>query len=305
MITVLGSINVDLVIEVTRLPHPGETSLGLAYDVMSGGKGANQALAAHRAGAKVLLVGAVGRDAFADPALATLREEGLDLSHVRRSLAFRTGLASVAVDAKGQNQIAVAAGANHEVTVNDLPEGSIDRWKTLLLQMEIQVEEVEKAITLAHQAGGRVFLNLAPALPLSESLLDAVEILILNESEAVALAHSFALSASDAKSLAKGLADRRGRAVVVTAGEQGAFLAQPSARTLHVAAPQVAVFDTLGAGDAFVGAFAAALDIGMPQMEACKRGVAAGSLACTKAGAQAAMPRQAEIEALATQLVIS
>lgn len=305
MITVLGSINVDLVIEVPRLPDQGETALGLTYDIQPGGKGANQALAAHRAGAKTVLVGAVGRDEFAETALATLRDEGMELTHIRRSLGFRTGLASVAIDARGHNQIVVAAGANHEVTADDLPEGAADRWKMLLLQMEIPSGEVERAISLAYQAGGRVLLNLAPAVPISEPALDAVEVLIVNAPEARTLARFFALSGGTPQALAKAIAERRGRAVVVTAGEEGAFLAQPAARTLHFEAPQVAVFDTLGAGDAFVGAFAAALDAGMPQMEACRRGVAAGSLACTRAGAQAAMPRLADIEALAAQIAIS
>lgn len=305
MITVLGSINVDIIIEAPRLPQPGETVVGLAYDLMPGGKGANQALAAHRAGARTMLVGAVGRDAFADTALVTLREEGIDLTHVQRSMGFRTGLASVTVDPRGNNQVVVASGANYEVSASNLPEGSVDRWKMLLLQMEIQAGEVEKAVSLCHQAGGRTILNLAPALPISEPTLDAVEVLIVNEIEAVALAHSFALAGSNPQALAKALAERRGRAVVVTAGEKGAYLAQPGTRVLHFAAPNVSVFDTLGAGDAFVGAFAAALDAGMPLIEACRRGVAAGSLACTKAGAQAAMPRMPEIEAMAVQLVIS
>lgn len=279
--------------------------LGLAYDMMPGGKGANQALAAHRAGARVLLVGAVGRDAFADAALVALREDALDLTHIRRSLAFRTGVAMVAVDKLGQNQVVVASGANHEVTVNDLPEDAIDRWKTVVLQMEIPSIEVERAIGLANQAGARSILNLAPALPIAEPALDAVELLIVNEVEAATLARAFALTGSEPKALARAIAERRGRAVVVTAGDQGAYLAQPGTRVLHFAAPDVVVFDTLGAGDAFVGALAAALDSGMPQMEACRRGVAAGSLACTRAGAQSAMPHQAEIEALAAQLVIS
>lgn len=305
MITVLGSINVDVIVEVSRLPQTGETAIGLTYDLMPGGKGANQALAAHRAGAKVMLVGAVGRDAFADAALATLKEEGLDLTHVRRSLGFRTGLANVAVDPRGHNQIVVAAGANHEVVAADLPEDSTDRWKLLLLQMEIPAIEVERAVAKSHQAGGRVILNLAPALPISEPTLDAVDVLVVNEHEAATLAQSFALQGRDAQLLAKALAERRGRVVIVTAGERGAYMAQPGTRTLHFAAPPVAVFDTLGAGDAFVGAFAAALDAGMPQLEACRRGVAAGSLACTRAGAQAALPRAADIEAMAAQLVVS
>lgn len=299
MITVFGSINIDVSTRVPRLPAAGETVMGSAYHLAPGGKGANQALAARRAGARVRLVGAVGRDAFADPALELLREASVDLTSVRRTIDAPTGLAMIAVDAAGENAIVVAPGANATVTAAHIPEDALDGWSFLAVQMELPVPEVEAAISRAYAAGARVLLNLAPAARIAESVLDAVSVLVLNESEARTLAAGFALSATNARQLAGAIAERRGGPVVVTAGPDGAYVGTGRLAVEHIAGPKVAVVDTTGAGDALVGALAAGLDIGMPLSTAVRRGVIAGALACMRPGAQPAMPLAADIDALA------
>lgn len=297
MITVFGSINLDISTRVDRLPGKGETVLGDGYRLAPGGKGANQALAAMRAGARVRLVGAVGRDAFAEPALELLREAGMDLGAVRRSVQAPTGLALIAVDARGENQIVVAPGANAEVSADDLTEAMLERSSLLVAQMELRPSEVVQAIAKARAAGVRVVLNLAPAAQISESALDAVHLLVLNEIEARTLGRGFALSGANARQLAGAIAERRQGPVVLTAGAEGAYLATSRYAIEQVAAPEANVVDTTGAGDALVGVLAAAVDVGAPLLDAVRRGVVAGALACAKLGAQTALPTAAEIEA--------
>jgi ribokinase len=301
VIVVFGSINIDLVTRVERLPAPGETVLGASFALSPGGKGANQALAARRAGAEVALVGAVGRDPFAAPALDLLAKGGVDIGGVRRSTGAPTGLAAIAVDAHGANQIVVAAGANAEAEAAWLPDALIGPATTLLVQMELPAAEVAQAIAHAKARGARVVLNLAPAAMLPEAVLDGVDLLVLNTGEARALAHAFALHVDAAPDLARELGRRRGAAVVVTAGADGAYFADDAALA-HQPAPAVDVVDSTGAGDAFSGVAAAALDAGLPLAEAVRRGVAAGALACRHAGAQPSLPSADLIERLAATL---
>jgi ribokinase len=296
VITLFGSICLDVSTRADTLPKPGETVIGDAYLLSPGGKGANQALAAHRAGARVRLLCAVGRDAFADAALATLRESGVDLSRVRRSTIAPTGLASIVVDQKGENQIVVAPGANSEMSADDLTAEDLDRWTLLVLQMELRPSETMAAISKARAADARVLFNFAPVRPLQESALDAVHILVLNASEGREIARRYALSASETRFLAGAIAERRGGAVVVTDGAAGAYVAESRLRVTHVPSPKVNVLDTTGAGDAFVGYLAAGIDLGMPLVEAARRAAVAGALACTAMGAQSAIPTGAEVD---------
>lgn len=297
MITLFGSISLDVSTRAETLPRPGETVIGDAYLLSPGGKGANQALAAHRAGAKVRFLAAVGRDAFADAALATLREAGVDLSRVRRSTIAPTGLASIVVDHKGENQIVVAPGANSEMSADDIQSEDLDRWTLLLLQMELRPTETVAAIGKARAAESRILLNFAPARALPESALDAVHILVVNTAEAREIARRYALSASETRFLAGAIAERRGGPVVLTDGSAGAYVAESRVRVTHVPAPSVKAVDTTGAGDAFVGFLAAGVDVGMPLAEAARRAVVAGALACTAMGAQTAVPTAADVEA--------
>lgn len=296
MITVFGSLNVDLVTPVERLPSAGETVMGPNYALHPGGKGANQALAARRAGADVVLVGAVGHDGFAEIALSLLAEAGVDLSRIER-VAAPTGAAFIAVDADGANQIVVAAGANAAAraeAIGKLPPGERN---ILLLQREVPEAECIAAARLTSQAGGRVVLNLAPAGAPDPALLACLDILVVNEHEALVLAQALGWLEREPDAIARRVDAERGIACVVTLGGEGVVGWHGGVRR-RLPAPSVTVVDTVAAGDSFVGAFAAALDAGYGFSGALQRGLAAGSLACTKAGAQPSVPRQAEIEEL-------
>jgi ribokinase len=296
MIIVFGSINLDLITRVERIPGPGETTLGGDYATSPGGKGANQALAACRAGAKVAMVGAVGKDPFAAEALALLKADGVDLS-ATAEVAAPTGAAFIAVDSRGENAIVVASGANRLAKAAQLEKLTIGSGDILVLQRETPPAEVEAAALYARTQGARVILNLAPAGAPTEKLLAALDALILNEHEALTLADALQIAAREPEEVAAHLDRARGLAMIVTLGPAGAVAYAKGVR-YAAPAPPVAVVDTTGAGDTFVGAFAAALDRGLSFEAAMNRGLVAGSLACTKPGAQPSMPYAAEIEAL-------
>ena len=299
MIIVFGSINIDLVTRVERIPAPGETVLGPSYAVVPGGKGANQALAARRAGAQVALAGAVGADGFAQTALALLLADGVNLSAVARTDA-PTGAAFITVDARAENTVVVASGANALARAAQLSGLPMGRGDTLLLQREVPDAEGEAAALTARACGARVLLNLAPAGAISEGYLRALDVLVMNEHEAQAIADAFDLGLHDPAAIAKAVDARFGITAIVTLGAAGA--AGWSGGVLHrVPASKVQVVDTTAAGDAFVGAFAAALDRGADWRLAMQDGVVAGGLACTVAGAQTSLPWRTAIEAAAAQ----
>jgi ribokinase len=300
MIVVFGSLNADLTARVERFPRPGETVAGLSFAVVAGGKGANQALAARRAGAAVKMVGAVGNDAFAATAVSGLSHAGVDLGGVRR-IDGPTGIAVIVVDARGQNSIVVVPGANGSVAEPDLIDAALRPDTTLVLQLEVPLAAVSGAVHRARARGARVVLNAAPAIDLPATLLSVIDVLIVNEHEAEALAATSAVPSSP-ESFAAAVRQRFGCAVVVTLGARGALAAVGGARLLRAAAPPVDVVDTTGAGDALVGALAAALDRGASWPRALAEGVAAGSLACGAAGAQAALPTAEAIDRLAATL---
>jgi ribokinase len=293
MIVVFGSINIDLVTRA-KIPAPGETTLGGDYVAVPGGKGANQALAARRAGAKVALVGACGADSFAGAALALINAEGVDLG-ATRTVARPTGTAFIVVDPSGENAIVVAAGANAAASAEQLEGLPFGKGDLLLLQREVPEAEVEAAALLAKKRGAQVMLNLAPAGVPSGALLGALDYLCVNEHEAATLGRALAIDANEPEAIGATLAHRFGFAVIVTSGPAGAVGFMGGER-VFAPAPKVIAVDTTGAGDTFVGAFAAARDRGLSFAEAMRRGVAAGSLACAKPGAQTSMPTAAEIE---------
>ncbi|WP_428673039.1 ribokinase [Roseibium sp.] len=299
MIFVFGSINLDMVVALPRLPKAGETVSGPDHQTFPGGKGANQALAARRAGAEVSLTGAVGRDAFAELALANLRAAGVDLQGVR-VLDGATGLALIGIDPKGENQIIVASGANIRVEADWL-EGRVTSGSTLMLQGEAPLREIRKAMGIAGQTGASVFWNPAP-VPQDDLMdcLDRTNTLVVNEGEAAYIAGKLGMPGEPDKFARDGAAS--GRAVIVTLGSRG-IVAAKGEGLFRFAAPQVTAVDTTGAGDAFCGALAAALDLGRPFDRALKEGMAAGALACTVTGAQSSAPDKAEIARLADQIV--
>jgi ribokinase len=296
MIVVFGSLNVDLVTPVERLPGAGETVMGPGYALHPGGKGANQALAARRAGADVTLVGAVGCDGFAEIALGLLAEDGVDLSRVAHTEA-PTGAAFIAVDAGGANQIVVAAGANAQAKADAVAGLRPGEGDLLLLQREVPEIECLFAAQAMRTGGGRVILNLAPAGEPAPELLALTDILIVNEHEALILAGSLGWSETEPDAIAQRIDGERGIACIVTLGAAGAVGWHGGVRR-RLEAPAVEAVDTVAAGDSFVGAFAAALQSGFGFSGALQRGLAAGSLACTVAGAQPSVPRREAIEAL-------
>jgi ribokinase len=290
MIVVFGSINIDLVFVLDALPRSGETVLGPSYSVVAGGKGANQALAAARDGARVALVGAVGDDVFAGPALAELTAAGVDLTRLAR-VAAPTGCAAIAVDAAGANQIIVASGANLDARADLVPDDWLGRGTTLVVQREVPMPELATLLPRARARGCKVVLNLAPAGPVPAEALAAVDVLVANEGEAGALARERSLAA-DPAALARAL----GCAVVVTRGAEGA-VAAGGGMVLRIASLKIAAVDTTAAGDCFVGVLAAALDRGATLGPALHRASVAAALACTKAGAQPSLPTRAAIDA--------
>lgn len=296
MIVVFGSINLDLVARVARLPRAGETVTGDALAVLPGGKGANQALAARRAGAAVAMAGAAGSDVFAAMALAELVAAGVDLDAVAH-VEGPTGVALIHVDAQGENSITVIPGANARADPTAIPDATLGSGTTVLLQLEVPIPAVTALATRARRHGAWVVLNAAPAHALPPALLASLHVLIVNELEAAALGRTLG-TATTPEGFADAVHRRHRCATIVTLGAAGA-LAAADGHLLHVPAPQIGVVDTTGAGDAFTGALAAALDRGAAWPRALAEAVAAGSLACLAAGAQPALPPAAAIGRLA------
>ena len=299
MITVLGSINIDLTFKLARLPQPGETMLTPSCTEAVGGKGANQAVAAARDGGAVRFVGCVGNDAFGERARQALAGDGVDIAGLATATA-PTGLASIWVDGDGRNMIAVASGANGHARAAALEPQVLGPGEIVVLQMEVPPVEVEAAIARARTAGATLIMNLAPALPLSRQALSCIDILVVNEHEAAALCaeHGPAggADASAPEAQLRALADMVRGSVIITLGEAGAIAADDRA-LWRIGALPVAAVDTTGAGDCFVGVLAAGLARGLPLPDAMRRGVVAASLACTVIGAQPSFPTSDRLEA--------
>ena len=296
-VTVLGSLNMDISVTVPRLPGPGATSLGSAARFTPGGKGANQAVAAARLGAAVHMVGCVGDDDFGRRLLAALRTEGIDADAVRTVASVPTGLAMIAVDEAGENLIIVAPGANHQVGPADVDKAAPNEGGILVISAEIPAPAVTRALARP----GPKILNLAPAPENAAELVAAVgehlDWLVVNESEAAAVLGHPVSGLASAKMAATELTAKGPRHAVVTAGAHGAALASADAPDgAHtIEGFKVHAVDTVGAGDTFVGALAVALAAGVPPPEAVRAAAAAGAAAVIRHGAQAAMPRPADI----------
>jgi ribokinase len=279
-LVVVGSVNADLVVRLSRLPAPGETVSGGTFERHHGGKSANQAVAAARLGTSVAFVGAVGADDLGDEAIAALELEGIDCSGVTRLEEAPTGVALIVVDEAGENQIAVASGANARLAEPRVPEGA----RVLLLGLEVPDQAVLAAARAAD--GARIVLNPAPARPLPDELLDRGPILTPNEAEARALAGE-----ADAEHAARVLEQRTGAPVVVTLGARGALVSGQV-----IGPPKVRVLDTTGAGDTFSGALAAELAAGADIRAAARFATAAAALSTQAAGAREGMPDRAAVE---------
>jgi ribokinase len=299
-IVVVGSSNTDMVVKAARIAAPGETVLGGAFVMAAGGKGANQAVAAARLGAEVSLVARLGADPLGDEAVAGYVRDGILTDLIVRDPARPTGVALIIVDARGENSITVALGANEALSPDDVDRAA-DRIRSadaVVMQLEVPLAAVERAAALAAAAGVPVILDPAPAPDggLPESLLRHVACLKPNESEAERLT---GIPVGDAASAGRAAAALRllgPRRVIVTLGGHGAVLVDDEG-TRHVPAPKVAAVDTTAAGDAFTGALATAVGGGATWLAAVHQAVAAGALAATRLGAQPSLPNRAEWEA--------
>jgi ribokinase len=291
MVIVFGSINLDLIFSVPTIPRPGETVLSPSIRIEPGGKGANQAVAAARDGAVVVMAGAVGRDALGDGALNLLRQAAVNLDRVR-SVEATTGCAAIAVDPHGNNAIVVGSGANLLASASQIEQSLLGPEATVVLQMEVPAAETAALIARASAAGTRIVLNLAPAAALPEDALRALDVLVVNETEAAWLATQLGCDAA-----ARSLRDRLGGvAVVVTRGGEGAEIASRDA-IWHEPAERVAAIDTTAAGDCFVGVLAHRLDRGETLRAAVRRASVAAAVCCTRHGSQGSLPTHAETDA--------
>jgi ribokinase len=293
---VIGSINMDVVVEVERAPGAGETVLGSDYRLHPGGKGANQAVAAARLGAPVDMVGCLGRDAYGDALLEALRREAMALEHVQR-VDTPSGAAFITVERGGQNRIVVAPGANAQLSAERLP-ADLERTDWLLLQLEVPLPTVTAAAARARAGGAKVVLNAAPAVPLPAELAEAVDYLVVNETEAgVLLGVDAPAHAEQALQLAARLRTARST-VVVTLGAQGSVWSGPAGQG-HVAALPVEVVDTTACGDAYVGALVWALGAGQALARAIELANANGALTAAREGAQPSLPTFHELRRFA------
>ena len=295
MITVFGSINIDLTFQLPHLPAVGETVLTNEVSQAIGGKGANQAMAAARDGAPTRFIGCVGSDGFGDYARASLAGLGIDVNELK-TVPGATGLASVWVDTNGRNQIAVASGANRVLSAKVLAGQAINPQTLVVLQMEIPAGEVEAAVEYASRHGAKVILNLAPALHISPTALRQVDILVVNEHEAAVLCGALKLPNVEPSEQVVALTRELGNTVIITLGAEGAIAARGET-VWRVDALPVTAIDTTGAGDCFVGVLASSLTQGAAIPEALRRAAAAGSLACTVVGATPSFPTRDKIDA--------
>ena len=299
----VGSAVVDFIAHVPARPRPGETVLARDLTVAVGGKGCNQAIAAARLGAEVAFVGCVGDDALGEMIRQALARDGLDASRLRTTSNEGTAIGMPVVDDSGENTIVMAPRANMCLTPEDVEMAAalIQQADVLLLQGEVPMDASLTAARIARAAGAQVILNAAPAAAFPPALLALTDVLVVNEHEAAAIAEDpDAAAAANWPALARRLLRLGPRAVIITLGDQGAYL-NDGASEASLAAHTVAVADPTGAGDAFCGAIAAELARGAPLTDAVRLANAAGALAVTVTGAEPALPRRAAVERLLAQ----
>lgn len=295
-IVVVGSSNTDMIIKTEKIPKPGETVIGGKFYKAAGGKGANQAVAASRAGGNVVLIASVGNDVFGEEAITGFKNDGINIEYVKKDSVNASGIALILVDSIGENSIAVASGANLNLLESDIEKAKeeISNAAVLLMQLEIPIETVEAATKIAFSSGVKVILNPAPAQPLSDELLKCISILTPNESEAELLTGVDVKDENDAKIAAKVLLEKGVEIVIVTLGTKGALLAKKDEMKL-IPGFKVDAIDTTAAGDVFNGALAVAISENKGLHDSIKFAHAAAAISVTRIGAQPSAPKLAEI----------
>lgn len=302
-IVVVGSINTDLVARVDHFPSPGETIICRSFETFAGGKGANQAIAAARLGAPVMLVGAVGSDAYGDDRLADLGQASVDITGVTRRNDAPSGIALIHVNASAENTITIVPGANWTVTPERLERelpGTLRPDDVICCQAELPLETNARALEIAGRIGAVRVLNAAPVIDGVRNLVPLADILIVNEVEAAHLSGMPDVGPESVGRIAEDLSGLGPAVVIITLGADGAYVRSPGLAEL-VPSPPVPVADTTGAGDAFIGAFVTWLAEEQPVEQAVRAGVAAGALAVQIPGAQAALPTRKVLTAFLHQ----
>ena len=297
MITVIGSLNMDLVTYTGRMPVTGETIMGRSFKQVPGGKGANQADAIAKLGASVRMIGCVGKDSMGQTLLTSLQKDGVDISMVKEAEGVPTGIASFTVDADANNCIIVVAGANNMLTTEALQEvqAAIETSEVVVAQLEVPLETVKFGLKKAKELGKLTILNPAPAVPLEDDFLANVDILVPNDTELELLSNIQVRSEADLQKAAQVLMDKGIRELIVTLGSKGCVHITPAGLKEYPAYKVTAV-DTTAAGDSFIGAISVALSEGKSMEDAILFATAVGALTVTREGAQSSLPLRAEVE---------
>lgn len=297
MIIVFGSMNIDLITPVSAFPNPGETVLCTSdYVSQAGGKGANQAVAAMRAGAKTVFVGKVGDDAFGRRCVNNLKTQGIWTSGIGLSDTRPTGCATIAVNAQGENTIIVAPGANLEATSDQVPDEVLGPRNVVLTQLEVPPTETFSVLARAHAKGCITILNASPAGEIPKEALPNIDYLIVNEIEAQQLARGVGITDTDPRKIARQISDAGKHTCIITMAGKGAIAANKNG-VFHIGALDVEVVDTTGAGDAFCGIFAASILADQSSLVALHRASVGAGLSCMALGAQESTPAKDDIDA--------
>jgi ribokinase len=299
-IVVIGSINTDMVVRSPQIPAPGQTLMGHSFVTTGGGKGANQAVAAARLGARVSLIAKLGGDAFGEMAIENFKKENINTTHILVDDNAPSGVAFIVIDDKGENSIVVAPGANALLNEKDIldAETAIEQAAIVLFQLEIPMNTVCEGIRLAKKNDRMVMLNPAPAAAVPEEILSLVDIITPNQSEAFALAGIEVNDITGAQKACDVLHAKGISTVIITMGEKGAYLSSENDKGLIAGFSVGPVIDTVAAGDTFCGGLAIAISEGKSMRDAIRFANAAAALSVTRRGAQASIPNRKEVEVL-------